>query len=51
MRKIKSQKNRLKTQPLALSKRLVFSERPLSHQHVVRSQLIRKQKYQSKWMS
>ena len=39
-----SQTYKRKTQPLPLSKILVFSERPLSQQHVVRLQLIRKQK-------
>ena len=41
--KIQSQKNKLETQPLALDKLLVFSERSRSRKHEFRCQLVRKQ--------
>ena len=44
IRKIQSQKNRRRTQPIALSKLKLFSEVPMSQQNVVRHQLIRNQK-------
>ena len=41
-------RHRTETEPPALSELLVFSERPLSQQHVVTRQLIRKQKMPKK---
>ena len=47
-REIQSKKTREKLQPLALHKYLVFSERSLKQQHVLRRHLIRKPKEMSK---
>ena len=44
--KIHFQKNKQKTQPLAISSPLRLSERPLSQQHVIRRQLIQTQRCQ-----
>ena len=51
IRQIQSQKNRRKTKPLASSKLLIFSTRPLSQQPVARRQFIGKQTYQRQWLS
>ena len=51
IRKNQYQKIRRETQALALSKLLLFSERPLSQPHLIRRQLIRKRKHQKKSLS